>query len=395
MYFCDMNSVKSKLPKIGETIFTTMSALAQKHNAINLSQGFPDFPMDELLINCLQKAITDYSHQYAPMAGLPILRELLAEQWFEKHEFPIDPLSQVTITSGATEAIFDAVQAIVHPDDEVIILEPCYDSYIPAILLANAKPIPIPLEFPTYQIDFHRIYQAITPKTKAIIINTPNNPTGSIISHQEFLQLEKLFYEFPQLYLISDEVYENIIFDGIKPLSAFDYKGLRDRTFAVYSFGKSLHVTGWKIGYCIANPHLTNEFRKVHQYVTFSSPTPLQYAIYLYMKQNPNYYTLLPQFFERKRNSFLNLIQNTAWKPLDCSGTYFILLDYSSLTDQNDVVFAKLLTEQYGIASIPVSVFYQEPTDHKVLRFCFAKKDETLKLAAEKLKFISQSLCVE
>ncbi len=384
-----MNVFLSKLPKVGETIFTTMSALAQKYGAINLSQGFPDFPLDELLLECLKKAITDSSHQYAPMAGLPILREFIAEQWFEKHQFPIDPVSQITITSGATEAIFDAIQAIVHPGDEVIILEPCYDSYIPAILLANAQPIAIPLDFPNYTIDFEKIYASITPKTKAIIINTPNNPTGSVISHEEFLQLEKLFEQFPQLYLISDEVYENIVFDGNKHHSALDYKGLRNRTFAVYSFGKSLHVTGWKIGYCIASPELTAEFRKVHQYVTFSSATPLQYAIYQYMKQNPNYYQVLPQFFENKRNLFLELIQNTAWKPLNCSGTYFILLDYSNISQENDVIFAKKLTEQFGIASIPVSVFYKNLVDNKVLRFCFGKKEETLQLAAERLKSIN------
>lgn len=383
-----MNTLISKLPKVGETIFTTMSALAQKHGAMNLSQGFPDFPVDNLLLECLKQATIDFSHQYAPMAGLPILRELIANQWFEKHQFPIDPISQITITSGATEAIFDAIQAIVHPGDEVIILEPCYDSYIPAILLANAKPIPIPLEFPSYQIDFQKIYESITPKTKALIINTPNNPTGSVISHEEFLELEKLFETFPQLYLISDEVYENIVFDGNKHYSALDYKRLRNRTFSVYSFGKSLHVTGWKIGYCIASPELTTEFRKVHQYVTFSSPTPLQYAIYQYMNQNPDYYKKLPIFFEKKRNYFLKLIQNTAWKPLNCSGTYFILLDYSSITQENDVVFAQKLTEEFGIASIPVSVFYENPTDNKVLRFCFGKKEETLERAAEKLKNI-------
>ncbi len=383
-----MNTFVSKLPKVGETIFTTMSALAQKHSAMNLSQGFPDFSLDELLLECLKKAIIDSSHQYAPMAGLPILREFIAEQWFEKHQFSIDPVSQITITSGATEAIFDAIQAIVHPGDEVIILEPCYDSYIPAILIADAKPITIPLEFPSYQIDFQKIYDAITPKTKAIIINTPNNPTGSIITHEEFLQLEKLFEQFPQLYLISDEVYENIIFDGNKHHSALDYKGLRNRTFAVYSFGKSLHVTGWKIGYCIASPELTLEFRKVHQYVTFSSATPLQHAIYQYLKQNPNYYQELPLFFEKKRNLFLELIQGTQWKPLNCSGTYFILLDYSDISQENDVTFAKKLTEQSGIASIPISVFYENPVDNKVLRFCFGKKEETLQMAAEKLKKI-------
>ncbi len=383
-----MNTFTSKLPKVGETIFTTMSALAQKHNAINLSQGFPDFPIDETLLECLKKAIIDYPHQYAPMAGLPLLREIIAEQWYEKHEFSIDPLSQITITSGATEAIFDAVQAIVHPGEEVIILEPCYDSYIPAILIADAVPVPIPLDFPSYKIDFDKIYQAITPKTKAIIINTPNNPCGSVISHEEFLQFEKLFEQFPQLHLISDEVYENIIFDGKKHLSALDYKSLRNRTFAVYSFGKSLHVTGWKIGYCIASPELTTEFRKIHQYVTFSSATPLQHAICQYMKQKPNYYHELPSFFEQKRNLFLELIQSTAWKPLNCSGTYFMLLNYNEITQENDVSFAKKLTEKWGIASIPVSVFYQEPKDHKVLRFCFGKKEETLQEAAEKLKSV-------
>lgn len=387
-----MNQLNTKLPKVGETIFTTMSALANQYHAINLSQGFPDFDVDPLLLNCLIKALKDYSHQYAPMAGLPILRERIAEQWLDKHSFEINPSSQITITSGATEAIFDAIQAIVHAGDEVIILEPCYDSYLPAILLANAKPVPIPLEFPSYAMDFQKIYDAVTPKTKAIIINTPNNPTGSIIHYEEFLELEKLFEKFPHLYLISDEVYENIIFDGKKHFSALDFEGLRNRTFTVYSFGKSLHVTGWKIGYCIASPELTTEFRKVHQYVTFSSATPLQYAIYQYMLQNPLYYQKLPSFFEKKRNLFIELIQNTAWKPLPCSGTYFILLDYSSLSNQNDVLLAKELTTQFGIASIPVSVFYQNPVDHKVLRLCFGKKEETLEKASEKLKMISQTL---
>ena len=391
-----MNLITSKLPNIGETIFTTMSALAQQHQAINLSQGFPDFPIDELLVDCLNKAIKNYSHQYAPMAGLPLLRELIAEEWFEKHHFSIDPLTQITITSGATEAIFDAVQAIVHPGDEVIILEPCYDSYVPAILLAGGIPISIPLDFPSYRLDFQKIHDAITPKTKVLLLNTPNNPTGSVITHEEFLQLEKLFHQFPQLYLISDEVYENILFDGHQHRSALDYPELRNRTFAVYSFGKSLHVTGWKIGYCIASPELTTEFRKIHQYVTFASATPLQYAIYLYLQNHPKYYQEIPHFYQQKRDFFLNQLINaqTAWEPIFPAGTYFILLRYQNLSKQNDVLFAKELTEKFGLATIPVSVFYQKPVDNHVLRICFAKKEETLLAAVEKLSIISQALCV-
>jgi len=396
-----MNKFQTKLPKVGETIFTTMSALAQKHQAINLSQGFPDFSIDTILLECLKKAITDYGHQYAPMAGLPVLREKIAEEWFKKHHFNIDPHNEITITSGATEAIFDAVQAIVHSGDEVIILEPCYDSYIPAIELAGAVPVPVSLDFPTYTIDFQKLYHAITPKTKAIIINSPNNPTGSVITKQEFLQLEKLFEEFPNLYLISDEVYENIVFDGHKHHSVLDFEGLRNRSFAVYSFGKSLHITGWKIGYCIANQALTTEFRKVHQYVTFSSPTPLQYAIYLYMVQKPDYYKELPGFFEKKRNLFLELLKNShnhaysSWNPIIPLGTYFILLNYHKISHQNDVLFAKELTEKFGLATIPVSVFYQKPLDNKVLRLCFGKKEETLIQAVEKLVLINQNLCAE
>lgn len=374
----------SKLPNVGTTIFSVMSALAAEHNAINLSQGFPDFPVDPELSELIYEASRNGHNQYALMAGTIQLREnisLLVKKIYNKET---DPGKEITVTSGATEALFAAVSAVVRQGDEVIMFDPSYDSYEPAVLLNQGIPVRIPLSFPDYRIDWEKVNSALNPRTRLIIINSPNNPTGSVISEQDILQLKSIVNN-NDVYILSDEVYEHIIFDGAEHRSLIREDELYRRSFIVSSFGKTFHITGWKVGYCLAPQALTEELRKVHQFLTFSTSTPAQYALAEYIKDHGRVKEL-KNFYQSKRDFFLKLISETKFRPLKCEGTYFQLLDYSSISNENDYEFAVRLTKEYKVASIPVSVFYKDRTDNKVLRFCFAKEESTLAEAAVRLK---------
>lgn len=374
----------SKLPDVGTTIFSVMSALANEHGAINLSQGFPDFPVDPELSELIYEASEKGHNQYALMAGSLLLREGISALVKKFYQREIDPEKEITITSGATEALFAAVSAVVNPGDEVIMFDPSYDSYEPAVLLNQGIPVRIPLTFPEYRIDWDAVHSALNPRTRLIIINSPNNPSGSVISESDISNLKSIVKR-NDIFILSDEVYEHIIFDGKNHWSILRDDELFKRSFIVSSFGKTFHITGWKVGYCVAPPDLTNELRKIHQFLTFSTSTPSQYALAEYIK-NLRRIENLKNFYQSKRDLFLKLISGTGFKPLGCEGTYFQLMDYSSLSDENDFDFAVRLTKECRVASIPVSVFYKDRTDNKVLRFCFAKEEKTLEEAAERLK---------
>ncbi len=374
----------SKLPNVGTTIFSVMSALAAEHNAINLSQGFPDFPVDPELSELIYEASRNGHNQYALMAGVMQLRENISLLVKKTYNRDSDPVKEITVTSGATEALFAAVSAVVRQGDEVIMFDPSYDSYEPAVLLNQGIPVRIPLTFPDYRIDWEKVNSALNPRTRLIIINSPNNPAGSVISDQDIQQLKSIVNN-NDVYVLSDEVYEHIIFDGAEHFSLLKDEELFQRSFIVSSFGKTFHITGWKVGYCIAPPALTDELRKVHQFLTFSTSTPAQYALAEYLKDHGRV-NELKNFYQSKRDYFLRLISGTKFRPLKCEGTYFQLLDYSAISNENDYEFAVRLTKEYMVASIPVSVFYKDRTDNKVLRFCFAKEESTLAEAAQRLK---------
>lgn len=360
-----------------------MSALANKHKATNLSQGFPNFPIANNLIELLTKYSTDGYNQYAPMPGVLPLRESIANHISNKYNQDLNPEDEITITAGATQAIFTAITASIKQHDEVIIFTPAYDCYEPAISLNGGKTIHIPLEFPHYTINWSVVRQKITTKTKMIIVNSPHNPTGAVFNSNDINELATIA-EKNNLIVISDEVYEHITFDNKKHLSVLNHPQLKKRSFVTFSFGKSLHVTGWKMGYCIAPPFLTKEFRKVHQFNVFSCNTPAQYAISEYMdKHHP--FDDIAAMYEQKRNLFLENIKDSRFDLQPTSGTYFQLLSYKNISDEGDVAFAKRLTIDHKIASIPISVFYKNNLDEKVLRFCFAKTDETIIEAAKKL----------
>ena len=373
--------LQSKLPQVGVTIFTQMTQLANKYNAYNLSQGFPEFDVPSELIDLVEKYVRTGNNQYAPMQGVYELREQIAKKAMELYGAKIDPEEEVTITSGATEALFAAITAVVHQDDEVIVIEPAYDSYLPAIQLNGGRPICIEMIYPDYRIDWDKVADAISDKTRLIVLNTPHNPTGAIMTPEDLTILRDILTS-TDAYILSDEVYEHIIFDGQQHHSLLIDEELSRRSFVVSSFGKTYHATGWKIGYCIAPPHLTKELRRIHQFLTFSSPTPIQMAFAEFM-ENKDIYRELPLFYQQKRDRFLSLLKNSRFKPLQCRGSFFLLLDYSPLNDVPDTEFARQLTVEYGVASIPISVFYSRATDNRVLRFCFAKNDDTLRKAAE------------
>lgn len=375
--------LNSKLPATGTTIFSVMTALSIENKAINLSQGFPDFIIDPELADLVDKAIREGNNQYAPMPGLLSLRTGISETVKKVYERVTDADKEITVTSGATEGLFAAISVIVKPGDEVIMFDPAYDSYEPAVILNGGIPVHIPLTFPEYAIDWDKVNDAVNSKTHLIIINSPNNPSGSVITEADIIQLKEIISS-NDVYILSDEVYEHIIFDGRKHLSMLLDDQLYERSFIVSSFGKTFHVTGWKVGYCIAPEHLTSEFRKVHQFLTFATSTPFQVALSVYLK-NTKRINYLKSFYQNKRDTFLKLISETKFIPLDCSGTYFQLLDYSAITDEPDVDFAVRLTKENKVASIPVSVFYKDRQDNKVLRFCFAKEDETLRKAVDQL----------
>ena len=366
----------SKLPNVEITIFTVMSQLAAEHQALNLSQGFPDFNGPDELLNRVTEHMRLGHNQYAPMTGVQPLREAIAAKVLSLYQASVDTDQEITVTSGATDALFTAITTIVSTGDEVIVFDPAYDAYEPAIELAGGKAVHLPLLAPDFKIDWQHVEESITLKTRAIILNSPHNPTGTTLSEADIQALQAIIAKHDIL-LISDEVYEHIVFDGEPHRSLLRYPDLRERAFVISSFGKTYHVTGWKIAYCIAPPELTSEFRKVHQYVSFCTVSPMQFALADFM-QSSLHHLELADFYQAKRDRFVAGVQGSRFKLLSCAGTYFQLLDYSEISELDDVALARQLTIDKGIASIPISVFYQTPPEQRILRFCFAKNDETL-----------------
>ena len=376
--------VSSKLPQVGTTIFTVMSALAAEHNAVNLGQGFPDFECAPALVNAVTAAMQAGHNQYPPMPGIPALREAVATKIAALHARQYNANTEITITAGATQAIITIILAIVHPGDEVIVLDPCYDSYVPNIDLAGGKAVRVPLTPGSFRPDFDKIRAAITPRTRAILINSPHNPSATIWTAEEMRQLEDLLAP-TNILLISDEVYEHMVFDGAEHQSAARFPGLADRAFIVSSFGKTFHVTGWKVGTVAAPAALTAEFRKVHQFNVFTVNTPMQYGLAAYL-QDPAPYLQLPAFYQAKRDLFREGLAGSRLKLLPSTGSYFQCVDISAVSDLNEADFCQWLTREVGVAAIPLSAFYGDGFDQRVVRFCFAKKDETLRAALERLR---------
>jgi methionine aminotransferase len=380
----DTYRLQSRLPNVGTTIFTVMSKLAADLGAINLSQGFPDFDPDPALVEAVAKHMREGRNQYAPMQGVPALRAAIAAKYERFHGRRYDPDTEVTVTSGGTEAIFDAVTCVAGPGDEAIVLEPCYDCYVPAIELSGARPVVVSLKLPDYSVDWEAVRAAVTGRTRVIIINTPHNPTGATWTRDDIEQLTRLV-RGTDILIVSDEVYEHIIFDGTQHESMARHPELAERSFIIGSFGKTYHVTGWKVGYAVAPAALSAEFRKVHQFVTFSTNTPVQHAL-AEMMADPESLRDLGPFYQAKRDRFLRLMEGSRFRPLACRGSYFQLMDYAAITDEHDAEFAIRLTKEHGVASIPTSSFLYASEAPRVLRFCFAKKDETLEAAAERLR---------
>jgi methionine aminotransferase len=376
----------SKLPNVGTTIFTVMSALAHEQKVLNLSQGFPNFEPDQQLLDLVKTSMNSGRNQYAPMPGILELRQAISDKFSTLYNSSYHPENEITVTAGATQAIYTIISAFIRQDDEVILFCPAYDCYAPTIEVNGGKVVPIQLNAPSYKVDWEEVRQHISSKTKMIVVNSPQNPSGTVFSKEDMIQLEELTKN-TNIIVLSDEVYEHIIFDGEKHQSACLFSDLKSRSFIVASFGKTFHVTGWKIGYCCAPKQLMEEFRKVHQFNVFSVSHPMQKAIADYLKQ-PSHYLGLSDFYQEKRNLFLGLIKESRFKINPSQGTYFQGLNYSDITDENDVAFAKRLVKEHKIASIPLSVFNSNGQDDKVLRFCFAKNNETLKRAAEILNRI-------
>jgi methionine aminotransferase len=384
MYFrIKMLNIQSKLPKVGTTIFSVMSQLANQYNAINLSQGFPDFPCDPILVDFVEKAMKDGFNQYAAMPGNLFLRETIAQKVENLYQVKYNPDTEITVTSGGTQAIFTALSAIINPGDEVIIFEPAYDCYAPTVKLLGGLVKSYELNPPNYTIDWEMVKKLFTSNTRMIILNTPNNPTGCVLTSDDLNHLSKLV-QGTDILILSDEVYEHMIYDGLKHQSVMLYPELKDRSFIIASFGKLLHTTGWKMGYCLAPKQLTDEFRKVHQFNVFSVNSVMQQGVANYL-QEPNHYNNLSSFFQDKRDYFRSLISESRFNLLPCNGSYFQCVSYKNISNEDDNEFSKRLIKEFGVASIPVSSFYQKQTDHKIIRFCFAKDKSTLKAAAEKL----------
>lgn len=375
--------IDSKLPNVGTTIFTVMSALANEHKAVNLGQGFPDFPMSEELVALVNEAMKKGFNQYAPMPGLPSLREALAEKVSFLYNNSINPDTEITITPGGTYAIYTVLTTLLQQGDEAIVFEPAYDSYVPGIEANGAVPVLISLKYPDYSIDWELVKQHVNPKTKLIIINSPHNPTGAVLSKEDLKQLEQIVAG-TNIFIISDEVYEHIIFDNLVHESILKYPSLFERSFVCFSFGKTYHCTGWKLGYCIAPAALMKEYRKIHQFNAFTCFTPAQVALAEHVI-NKEAYLSLPSFYQTKRDYFLQLMQNTKFNMLNCSGSYFVGASYANISNENEMEFAVRITKEFGVATIPISSFYKNGTDNKVVRFCFGKKNETLEAAVEKL----------
>lgn len=374
-------NLHSKLPNVGTTIFTVMSALAKEHNAINLSQGFPDFNPHPDLLSAMDKAMRSSFNQYAPMAGYLSLREKVAQKVDALYGANLNPDTEITITAGGTQGLFTAILSVIRENDEVIIFAPAYDSYAPAIELAGGKPVWFDLEAPEYKINWQHVQRLINQRTRLIIINTPHNPTGTVLREEDMQQLEKLT-KGTDILIISDEVYEHIVFDGKKHQSVLRYPKLAERSFVINSFGKTYHTTGWKIGYCIAPQNLTTEFRKVHQFNVFSVNSVAQMAFDAIIDKH-DLYLELNDFYQQKRDYFRLAIQSSRFNLLPCEGTYFQLASYSRITEEKDTEFVRRMTRDMGVAAIPVSVFYRHQVDNSVIRFCFAKEEETLKRAAD------------
>ncbi|MDP1765179.1 MAG: methionine aminotransferase [Sediminibacterium sp.] len=375
--------LQSKLPEVGTTIFTVMSQLAREQHAVNLGQGFPDFMMSEELIALVNEAMQIGINQYAHMNGWPLLQRRLAEKVEKLYGNTIDPDTQITITPGGTYAIYTALTTVLQPGDEVIVFEPAYDSYIPNIVINGAKPVLISLQYPDYSIPWEEVRAKVNARTRMIMINSPHNPTGAVLREHDIRELQKIVAD-TNILILSDEVYEHLIFDDIPHLSILRYPDLLARSFVCFSFGKTYHCTGWKLGYCISSPELMKEFRKVHQFNCFSCDSPKQVAIADYI-QNEEAYLSLGGFLQKKRDYFRELMKATPFKCIPSHGSYFECYSYGHFTDEADKDFAIRLTKEYGIATIPVSAFYQNGEDNKVLRFCFAKKEDTLEKAVRKL----------
>ena len=375
-------AIDSKLPRVGTTIFTVMSGLAAEHQAVNLGQGFPDFDCDPRLVDAVTAAMKSGLNQYPPMPGLVSLRQAIAEKIARLYDRRYDVQSEITVTAGATQAILTAILAVVRPGDEVLVIEPAYDSYIPNILLAGGVPVRIPMNA-SFRPDWARIASAVTPRTRAILVNTPHNPTSTTLSDADMLTLQQLAVDHG-LFVISDEVYEHMVFDGAVHQSASRYPALAERSFVVSSFGKTYHVTGWKVAYCAAPAALSAEFRKAHQFTVFSVNAPMQQGLADFMR-DPAPYLDLPAFYQRKRDRFRAGLASTRLRLLPCEGTYFQLVDYSAVSSMSEAEFSKWLTIELGVAAIPLSAFYDEPIEHGVVRFCFAKRDDTLDRALERL----------
>lgn len=377
-----MSKITPKLPDVGTSIFAVMSKMAQEHSAINLSQGFPDFEVSKELIGLVNKYMSNGFNQYAPMPGVPALREQIGTMLKSRFNHTADPDTEITITSGATEALFNTITSLVSAGDEVILFDPAYDSYDPVILLSGGIPVHLTLKQPDFSIDWSEVEQNINERTRMIMINTPHNPSGAVLTEEDMLRLEKIAMKYPDLLIVSDEVYEHIIFDNYKHASVLRYPVLAERSVAIFSFGKTFHATGWKVGYAIAPPHITAEIRKLHQFVTFSVNTAVQLAIAEYLKTE-HHYELLPKFYQEKRDLFLDQIKDSAFVPIPCHGTYFQSLSYKEISDLPDMKMAEHLTKTHSIASIPISAFYKSGQDDKILRFCFAKSEETIEKAAK------------
>ena len=382
-----MRIFSSKLPDTTTSIFTHMSQLALRHNAINLSQGFPDFDPSPRLISLVEQYLRMGNNQYAPMAGVGVLREQIGRKVAGTLGLAYDPEAEITITAGATQALFTVMATLIRPGDEVILFEPAYDAYAPAVQVFGGVPKPVVLMAPDFAIDWDAVAAVVTSRTRLIVINSPNNPTARILDEADYQQLSQLL-QHRDCYVLSDEVYEHIAYDGLQHRSPAQYPSLRERTFVVASFGKLYHTTGWKVGYCLAPRELTTEFRKVHQFNVFSVNTPVQYALADFMKEAEEYLGL-GAFFQKKRDFLLTALQETGFRPLPCQGTYFLVADYSAISNLPERAFCETLTEQHGIATIPIAAFYQHPINQHLIRICFAKQEQTLEQAVERLKRVT------
>jgi methionine aminotransferase len=377
---------ETKLPKVGTTIFTVMSALAAEHGAVNLGQGFPDFPPPEPLVEALARAMADGRNQYAPMAGVPALREAIARKTLKDYGRTVDPGTEITVTSGATEAIFDAIHATVRAGEEVIVLDPCYDCYEPAIELAGARAVHVPLDGRTFAPDWERVKAAISRRTRMLMINSPHNPAGVVLSAEDMRELAEIL-RGTRVLLLSDEVYEHIVYDGRRHESVLRFPELAERAFVVSSFGKTYHCTGWKVGYAVAPAPLTAEFRKVHQFVTFATHTPAQHAFAEMLEKHPGHHETLGAFYQPRRDAFAARLRDTKLRPLPVPGGYFQLVDYSAASDLDDAAFCRWLTIEKGVAAIPLSPFYEKPPPgQRLARLCFAKVDRTLEAGLARLR---------